>query len=82
MELKIDKNVPYPSNSNKELVDALMGLNVGESTYLYYADFSKTTIRLSINTVRIRMKNKNRCIKTLGDAWGIRIWVFPKVHLK
>jgi len=78
MKLKIEKNIPFPKKENKELVNALVELNEGDSTFLSYEKFNKTVINNAIASARIRIWAKGLCFKTIGEETGRRIWVFKQ----
>lgn len=78
MNLKIEKNIPYPINKHKELVKDLISLEEGDSTYLKYKDFNKTLVINCIANARTLIASKGLCFKTIGDEDGRRIWVFKK----
>jgi hypothetical protein len=78
MELKVESNVPFPKKINKELVDALVSLNEGDSVFLNYEQFNRTIISNCVASARIRILAKGLCFKTIGEENGRRVWVFKK----
>ena len=76
MKLKVERNVPYPKDASKELVNAILALKKGDSVFLGYDEFNKTTIQNSIANSRIRLLSKGLKMKSVGDINGKRIWIF------
>ena len=78
MKLTIEKNIPFPKNSNKELVNALLELEDGDSVFLSYDVYNKTTVSNCLANARMRIAAKGLSIKTIGTKEGRRIWAFKK----
>lgn len=80
MKLIIEKNVPFPKITSKELVNALFNLKEGDCVFLSYEDFNKTLVLNCIASARIRISSKGLCFKTIGEEKGRRLWVFKIVE--
>lgn len=78
MNLKVERNIPFPKKTASELVNFILNLNDGDSIYLKYDEFNKTIITNCLANVRVRIAAKGLMIKSLGDNDGRRVWVFAR----
>lgn len=75
MNLVVIRNLP-PENKKRELVNALMKLNHGDSTYLSYSEYTKTNIGNCIASARIRIGERKIVLRTQADKGGRIIWAY------
>ncbi len=81
MDLKIERDIPFPNHTGKELVSTLMTLKDGDSVYLDYQQFTKTIVLNAIANVRNRMIAKGVCLKTVAERDGKRVWCLKNNNL-
>lgn len=82
MKLKIEKNIPIPNRINKELSNALISLNEGDSVYLKFSEFTRSSMDSCIANARQRIMGKGLCLTMMSDKEGRRVWAVKKDYLK
>lgn len=78
MKLKIEKGIPYTPKVSKELSNALLELKHGDSVFLSYDEFTRTTITNSIASARVRIVAKGLTLKSISDDHGRRVWAIKE----